>query len=515
MRLSCIALATLAVFFGADAAAVPVTENNNVIRLPLVRKENGQLAHLKRGMLEKRADKTSLYNAVGREYMVEIGVGTPAQKFNLTLDTGSAELWIPSTGCSATECPYERFDASRSSSYQKLTEPFSIEYGIGQAKGVYGIDTVTVGNAKVDKQKVALVSSTKDILGMVDSGEQSNGIMGLGYPGLNTVRGVKDDTPFVFNLAKTLQDPVFSIYLNEMFAYGSTGEIMFGGEDQSKYKGTLQSVPVVDYDTSGYLVKPNVGSGKKGSSSGTYLYWTVPGQGIKASGYEASLPSNAGFILDTGTTLTMVPKKYADGIVKAIAGTGKYAYDAANSVYRVDCSIAKQDKTVDFEISTSTSNKVDKPVVISTPVSQLVIPIDTDYLDTARSCMFGITVSGTGLTDGETWIIGEASLRSMYTVYNMEKNTVSLAPAIHTTDSAAAAAAAPTGSNNNSTSANPSNANPSATAQPNDNNDDDDDIHGKIISMDHQDESAASAFSSNVMALGAVTTSMITAFLLQ
>lgn len=90
MRLSCIALATLAVFLGADAAAVlPVTEkNNNVIRLPLVRNENGQLAHLKRGMLEKRADKTALYNAVGREYMVEIGVGTPAQKFNLTLDTG-------------------------------------------------------------------------------------------------------------------------------------------------------------------------------------------------------------------------------------------------------------------------------------------------------------------------------------------------------------------------------------------------------------------------------------------
>lgn len=88
MRLTCIALATLAVFFGTDAAAVPVTENNNVIRLPLVRNENGQLAHLKRGMLEKRADKQALYNAVGREYMVEIGVGTPAQKFNLTLDTG-------------------------------------------------------------------------------------------------------------------------------------------------------------------------------------------------------------------------------------------------------------------------------------------------------------------------------------------------------------------------------------------------------------------------------------------
>lgn len=416
-------------------------------------------------------------------------------------------MWIPSTGCSSTQCPYERFDASRSSTYQKLTEPFSIEYGIGQAKGVYGIDTVTVGNAKVDKQKVALVSSTKDILGMVDSGEQSNGIMGLGYPGLNTVRGVKDDTPFVFNLAKTLQDPVFSIYLNEMFAYGLTGEIMFGGEDKTKYKGSLQSVPVVDYDTSGYLVKPNVGSGKKGSSPGTYLYWTVPGQGIKASDYQVSLPSNAGFILDTGTTLTMVPKKYADGIVKAIAGSGKYAYDATNSVYRVDCSIAKQDKTVDFEISTSTSNKVDQPVIISTPVSQLVIPIDTDYLDTARSCMFGITVSGTGLTDGETWIIGEASLRSMYAVYNMQKNTVSLAPAIHTSGSAAtAAAAAPTGASNNASTS----ANPSATAQPSD----DDDIHGKIISMDHKDESAASGFSSNMMALGTVTAFMITALLL-
>ncbi|KAI9320502.1 aspartic peptidase domain-containing protein [Dichotomocladium elegans] len=436
--------ALIALFAAADAAAVPPSPSSSqegIIRLPLIRNENGQWASLKRGGLSKRAEKASLYNAFGREYMLEVGIGTPAQRFNLTLDTGSAELWVPSTTCSATECPYERFDTSKSSTYKSSAEKFSVEYGIGKASGVYVHETVTVGSSKVTSQKVALVSSTQEILGVVDSGEQANGIMGLGYPGLNTVRGVSNDIPFVFNLAKSLKQPVFSIFLNSMFAYGTSGEIMFGGIDPSKFSGSLKYVPVAKYDTSSYLVSPVLN--KKKSSDSMYLYWTVAGQGVKATGYSASLPRLEGFILDTGTTLTMIPRRYADGIISAVAGPGKYAWDESNGVYRVDCSIAKDPKSVDFEISTSTTSKSSEPVVISTPLSQLVIPLDTDYLESATTCMFGISVSGDGLTDGETWIIGEASLRSMYTAYNVEKNTVGLAPAKYAGAHAPAPAPAP------------------------------------------------------------------------
>lgn len=37
---------------------------------------------------KRDTNKASLINANGQEYLVEVGVGTPPQYFNLTLDTG-------------------------------------------------------------------------------------------------------------------------------------------------------------------------------------------------------------------------------------------------------------------------------------------------------------------------------------------------------------------------------------------------------------------------------------------
>ncbi|ORY98756.1 aspartic peptidase domain-containing protein [Syncephalastrum racemosum] len=422
LNLASAALMALTFWQGADSAAV---SKNQVVRLPLTRNEAGHLAQLRRNF-GKRADTQPLYNALGREYLVEVGVGSPEQKFNLTLDTGSAELWIPTTSCPATTCPYDRFDTKKSKTFKLSSMSFSIEYGIGSAKGTYAHETVTVGAAKVTNQTVGMVNSTENILGVVSGGEQSNGILGMGYPGLNTARGSSNDKPFAFNLASQLQDPVFSIFLNKHFAYGLSGEIMFGGIDTAKFKGSLEYVPVAQYDMSSYLVSANLG--KTATRKGDYLYWTVAGQGIQAGSYKATFPEMQGLILDTGTTLTMVPKAYVEGILKAVAGSGKYKWDALNSVYRVDCGLVKSTENVMFQISTDLAAAASSPVTLSTPMSELVIPLDTNSIETATSCMFGITQASSSLTSGDTWILGEASLRSIYAVYDMKNNRVGLAP---------------------------------------------------------------------------------------
>ncbi|KAI7854968.1 aspartic peptidase domain-containing protein [Circinella umbellata] len=425
-----IAIVSTSCLLGTDAAVVP-PNNEGIVRLPLIRNSNGQLAQLRRfesTPLEKRdATRSSIYNAFGREYLIEAGVGTPPQSFNLTLDTGSAEFWVPSISCPTSSCPYERFDGKKSSTFESNTEVFSIEYGIGSATGNYGIDTVSVGTAKVDKQKIGLASGTKNILGVVSSGEQCNGILGLGFPGLNSARGASNVEPFPFNLGKTLDDQVFSIFLNSHYSYGMSGEIVFGGIDTSKFTGELQYVPVVTYDTANYLVSPNVGADSK-KTGGIYLYWSVAGQGVKVNNYQKSFTPQA-FILDTGTTLTMVPKTYAEGILEAATGSkSKYSWDELNGVYRVDCGLKTSTVNIEFQISTSTGSASQNAVTISTPVKEMIIPLDTDYLDTATACMFGITASSSGLTAGESWIIGEASLRSMYLVHDMKNNQVGLAP---------------------------------------------------------------------------------------
>lgn len=372
----------------------------------------------------------------------------------------SAELWIPTTSCPAATCPYDRFDTKKSKTFKLSTASFSIEYGIGSAKGTYAQETVTVGAAKVTDQTVGMVNSTKNILGVVSGGEQSNGILGMGYPGLNTARGSSNDKPFAFNLANQLQDPVFSIFLNKHFAYGTSGEIMFGGIDVAKFKGTLEYVPVAQYDMSSYLVSANLG--KTANKKGDYLYWTVAGQGIQAGSYKTTFPEMQGLILDTGTTLTMVPKTYVEGILNAVAGSDKYKWDALNLVYRVDCGLVKSTENVAFQISTNLAAAAGNPVILSTPMSELVIPLDTNSIDTAKSCMFGITQASSSLTSGDTWILGEASLRSMYAVYDMKNNRVGLAPVNlegATQVAPAASSSSVNSSSNNSTSSTDSNSN--------------------------------------------------------
>ncbi|MBA0840109.1 hypothetical protein Goarm_002711, partial [Gossypium armourianum] len=99
-------------------------------------------------------DIVALKNYMDAQYYGEIGVGTPPQKFTVIFDTGSSNLWVPSSKCYFSVACYfhSKYKASESKTYKKNGKPASIQYGTGAISGFFSYDNVQVGNLVVEDQ---------------------------------------------------------------------------------------------------------------------------------------------------------------------------------------------------------------------------------------------------------------------------------------------------------------------------------------------------------------------------
>ncbi|CAL9754575.1 unnamed protein product [Musa acuminata subsp. burmannicoides] len=257
-----------------------------------------------RGGLESNdedADIISLKNYMNAQYFGEIGIGTPAQKFTVIFDTGSSNLWVPSSKCYFSIACYfhSKYKSSQSSTYEKNGKTAEIHYGTGSISGFFSGDHVALGDLVVKDQD--FIEATREP-GVTFLAAKFDGILGLGFKEIS----VGDVTPvwYLYNLVKQglIKEPVFSFWFNRNAEEGEGGEIVFGGVDPNHYEGDHVYVPVTQ---KGYW-QFNMGDVLIGDES----------TGFCAGGCAAIADSGTSLIAGPTTVITEINQKIgASGVV--------------------------------------------------------------------------------------------------------------------------------------------------------------------------------------------------------
>ena len=114
---------------------------------------------------------------------------------------------------------------------------FEITYGDGSfARGPVVTDVVDIGGATIDKQAIGIPTNVSEsFIGDV----HSNGLVGLGFSKINTIRPEQQKT-FFDNILPNLAQPVFTASLKS----GVVGAYEFGNVDATQFQGEITTVPV-------------------------------------------------------------------------------------------------------------------------------------------------------------------------------------------------------------------------------------------------------------------------------
>ncbi|KAJ5287601.1 hypothetical protein N7478_003287 [Penicillium angulare] len=319
-------------------------------------------------------------NFLNAQYFSEVTIGTPPQTFKVVLDTGSSNLWVPSSGCNSIACfLHSTYDSSSSSTYEKNGTDFEIRYGSGSLSGFVSQDTLQIGDLKVKNQDFAEAISEP---GLAFAFGRFDGILGLGY---DTISVNKMVPPFYNMLNQGLLDePLFAFYLGDSTKEGDDSEVTFGGVDKSHYTGEITTIPLR-----------------------RKAYWEVELNAIKL-GEESAELDNTGVILDTGTSLIALPSTLAELLNKQIGATKGFT-----GQYSVECD--KRDSLPDLTFTLSGHDFTITPF---------------DYiLEVSGSCIS--TFMGMDMPEpvGPLAILGDAFLRKYYSIYDLGNNSVGLAKA--------------------------------------------------------------------------------------
>jgi hypothetical protein len=393
----------------------------------------------RRAMQHRDHDKAVVSHPVNDwedlEYIGNVTVGSPQQTFQVILDTGSSNFWVPNKGCAGgcdddplCDIPFictlicsnpdtccagkssvkkvlsgikaaatspkdvcdnkNVFDQDASSTYKVVPPPddqWSIQYGSGSASGYWGIDTMAFGDTGTSQLVVpnTQIGQAMSLAAQFD-GQPFDGILGLAFQSLSQPSTVAP--PLINAINQGLLDlPIFTVWLaqkgfNDNVPNG--GMYTYGGVDNTNCN------PVIAYQA---------------LSSATYFQFRMSsisvGSYIGNDGWEV--------ISDTGTSLIGGPTGPVGQMARAVG-----AQQGSDGYYYMSCS----------------ANPGPINILIGSQTYQIQKVNYNLNIGDANQCLFAFFgFDGVGVPNGPTWILGDPFIRQYCNVYDLGQRRIGFA----------------------------------------------------------------------------------------
>uniref|UniRef100_A0A8C2R998 renin n=1 Tax=Capra hircus TaxID=9925 RepID=A0A8C2R998_CAPHI len=335
-----------------------------------------------------RTSPVVLTNYLDTQYYGEIGIGTPPQTFKVIFDTGSANLWVPSTKCSPlyTACEiHSLYDSLESSSYVENGTEFTIYYGSGNVKGFLSQDLVTVGGITVTQTfgEVTELPLRPFMLAKFD------GVLGMGFPA-QAVGGVTPVFDHILAQRVLTEDlPFYCLFLcrDSKNSHLLGGEIVLGGSDPQYYQENFHYVSI----------------SKPGS-------WQIRMKGVSVRSTTLLCEEGCMVVVDTGASYISGPTSSLRLLMEALG-----AKELSIDEYVVNCNQMPTLPDISFHLG-------GKAYTLTSADYVLQDPYNNDDLCTLA--LHGMDIPP---PTGPVWVLGATFIRKFYTEFDRRNNRIGFA----------------------------------------------------------------------------------------